>query len=137
MAISNTTNLYSPVTSASVTPFLASSIPTANEDHVTLTDANVAFALSEILQPLSTQQNTALNSLWITNPVANSVQINTSYAIENATITITDILGKTIFTAPNETITGNIEIPITLSNGVYLITIQNENGSVTKKIVKG
>jgi hypothetical protein len=69
--------------------------------------------------------------------VANSVQINTSYAIENATITITDILGKTIFTAPNETITGNIEIPITLSNGVYLITIQNENGSVTKKIVKG
>jgi hypothetical protein len=129
--------LYSPVTSASVTPFLASSIPTTNENHVTLTDTNVAFALSEILQPLSTQQNTALNSLWITNPVANSVQINTSYAIENATITITDILGKTIFTAPNETITGNIEIPITLSNGVYLITIQNENGSVTKKIVKG
>lgn len=137
MAISNTTNLYSPVTSASVTPFLASSIPTTNENHVTLTDTNVAFALSEIFLPLSTQQNTALNSLWITNPVANSVQINTSYAIENATITITDILGKTIFTVSNETINGNIEIPITLSNGVYLITIQNENGRVTKKIVKG
>jgi hypothetical protein len=137
MAVSNSTNLYAPITSTSVTPFITSSVPTTNENHVTLTDANVAYALSEIIIPLATTQNTALTSLWISNPVKNSVQINTSYSIENASITITDVLGKTIFSVLNETINGSLEIPVSLSNGVYLITIQNENGSVTKKIVKG
>ncbi len=87
--------------------------------------------------PLSVDNQNFADALWIKNPITNSLEINSSFAIKNATITITDILGKTIFTAPNETINGNIEIPITLSSGVYLITIQNENGSVTKKIVKG
>ncbi|MEY2922350.1 MAG: hypothetical protein RL108_972 [Bacteroidota bacterium] len=137
MAISNSTNLYAPITSASVTPFITSSVPTSNENHVTLTDANVAYALSEIITPLATQQNLELTSLWITNPVQNSVQINSSYSIENAAITITDVLGKTIYFSPKETINGSLEIPVNLSNGVYLITIQTENGSVTKKVIKG
>ena len=91
MAISNTNNLYTPVTGASVTPFVASSIPTVNENHVTLTQAN---------------------------------------------ITITDMLGKTIYTSKNQTISGTLEIPVTLTNGVYLVTIGNEKGNITKKIVK-
>jgi hypothetical protein len=137
MAVSNSTNLYAPITSASVTPFITSSVPTSNENHVTLTDANVAYALSEIITPLATQQNLELTSLWITNPVQNSVQINSSYSIENAAITITDVLGKTIYFSPKETINGSLDIPVNLSNGVYLITIQTENGSVTKKVIKG
>jgi hypothetical protein len=104
---------------------------------VTLTDANVAYALSEIITPLATQQNLELTSLWITNPVQNSVQINSSYSIENAAITITDVLGKTVYFSPKETINGSLDIPVNLSNGVYLITIQTENGSVTKKVIKG
>ena len=137
MAVSNSTNLYAPITSASVTPFVTSSVPSANENHVTLTDANVSYALSEIIIPLSSTQNTALTSIWVSNPIKNSVQINSSYNIENASITIIDVLGKTIYYAPKETINDSLEIPVTLSNGVYLITIQNENGSVTKKIIKG
>lgn len=137
MAISSSTNLYSPITSSSTTPFAASSIPTTNENHVTLTPNNVTFALNEILIPLSTQQNTFLDSIWISNPIQNSVQINSSYAIEKSTITITDILGKTVLNLNNQNINGSLEIPVSLSNGVYLITIKNENGSITKKIVKG
>jgi pimeloyl-ACP methyl ester carboxylesterase len=137
MSISNTTNLYSPITSSSTTPFLASSIPTTNENHVTLTPDNVAFALNEILIPnLTSNQNSILNSIWIKNPIANSVQINSNYEIENASISITDVLGKTIFNINSQTINGTLEIPVSLSNGVYLITIKNNSGSITKKIVK-
>lgn len=138
MAISDTNNLYAPITASSATPFVASSIPTVNENHVTLNTQNLAFALNEILAPVLTNpENNQLNSIWIKNPVENSVQINSSYSIENATISITDVLGKTIFNAKNQTINGTLEIPVSLSNGVYLITIENENGSVTKKIIKG
>ena len=110
----------------------------ANENHVTLTATNVAFALNEILNPvLTTNQNLALNNIWIKNPVENAVEINSNYTIENASISITDILGKTIYNSINQTINGTLEIPISLSNGVYLITIKSNSESVTKKIIKG
>jgi hypothetical protein len=137
MAISDTQNLYTPITSSSATPFVASSIPTTNENHVTLTPDNVPFALNEILNPvLNTNENVALNSIWVKNPIENAVQINSNYTIENASITITDILGKNIFNVTNQTINGTLEIPVSLSNGVYLVTIKDKKGSVTKKLVK-
>lgn len=138
MAISSSTNLYSNVNSSSTTPFAAYYIPTTNENHVTLTTENVPFVLNEILNPvLSTNDNVALNSIWIANPVQNTILINSNYTLENTSVSITDILGKTIFTANNQTINGTLEIPVSLSNGVYLITITDEKGSITKKIVKG
>ena len=137
MAVSNTNNLYTPVTSTSVTPFLASSIPTVNENHVTLTPANMAFALNEILNPvLSNNQNAALNSIWITNPIQNSIQINSSYAIDNATVLVTDILGKSIVSLNNQSINGILDIPVSLQSGVYLIAIKSDKGSVVKKLIK-
>lgn len=81
-------------------------------------------------------QNMSTDNLWIKNPIYNSVQINSNYTIENASIYITDILGKTIFTSDNQSINGSLEIPVSLSNGVYLITIKNDKGTITKKIVK-
>ncbi len=137
MCLSNTTNLYTPLSTSSVTPFLASSVPNTNENHVTLTDTNVAFALNEILGTLNTHENVALNSVWIKNPIETAIQINSSYTIENASINITDILGKTVYTANNQNIEGTLEIPLNISNGVYLITIKNDQGSITKKFIKG
>lgn len=137
MAISSTNNLYAPITSSSVTPFVASSIPTVNENHVTVNAQNLVFMLNEILNPpLNSQENAALNSIWIKNPIADVVEINSFYTIENASIKITDILGKTIYNSHNHTINGSIEIPILLQNGVYLITIESEKGTITKKIIK-
>ncbi|GAA4050034.1 T9SS type A sorting domain-containing protein [Flavobacterium chungnamense] len=138
MAVSNSTNLYAPINSSSTTPFAASSIPTVNENHVTLNAQNTAFALTEILNPvLANNENLALNSFWIQNPIQNSLQINSNYTIENASIVVKDILGKTIVEMKNQTINGLLEIPISLSNGVYLVTLKNSQGSVTKKIIKG
>jgi len=139
MAISTpNVNLYSPIAGPTGTPFAAASIPTVNENHVTLNAQNMAFVLNEILNPvLATAENPALSSLWIQNPVRDNIQINTYYPIENATIAVTDLLGKTIFTASPQAINGTLEIPVSLSNGVYLITISDETGSITKKIIKG
>lgn len=131
-----TLNLYAPVTSVA-TPFAATSVPSVNENHVTLNAQNLAFALNEILNPvLGNQESVAFNSLWIRNPVRDNLQINSSYAIENATITLTDMFGKKVFATHSQNIYGSLEIPVALPNGMYLITISNESGSVTKKLVK-
>jgi hypothetical protein len=136
MAVGNTNNLYSPITSATTTPFAASLIPTVNENHVTLNANNVAFALNEILNGTLTTVNPVFETLWIKNPVSNTIEINTSYAIDNASVSISDMLGKTIYQSKNNNINGTFEIPVFLTKGVYLITIGNESGNVTKKIVK-
>jgi hypothetical protein len=136
MAISSTNNLYSPVDSNSVTPFVASSIPTVNENHVTLNENNVTFAINEILNGELATNEIAFESLWIKNPVVNSIEINTSYVIENANIKVVDLLGKIIYNTKHNIINGVLEIPIQLNKGVYLVTISNEKGSITKKIIK-
>lgn len=136
MAVGNTNNLYTPITSSTTTPFAASSIPTVNENHVTLNQNNVPFAITEIINGSLGNLNPVFDSIWIKNPIDASIEINTSYTIENATIGITDLLGKTIYQTKNQTIKGTLEIPVSLSKGVYLITIGNESGNVTKKMLK-
>lgn len=136
MAISNTNNLYAPINSNSVTPFVASSIPTVNENHVTLNQNNVAFAISEILNGELATNEIAFQSLWIKNPAINSIEINTYYTIEKADIKVSDILGKTIYETKNNTLNGSFEIPLSLNKGLYLVTISSEKGNITKKIIK-
>jgi len=82
-------------------------------------------------------KNPISESVWIKNPVQNNIEINSSNTISNATISITDMLGKTIYTIKNLTINETFEVPVSLTKGVYLITIENESGNVTKKIIKG
>jgi hypothetical protein len=136
MAISGTNNLYAPVTGASTTPFVASSIPTVNENHVTLNSNNVTFALNEIISGALATNDQALTSLWIKNPADKTIEINSDYSIENAAITVTDMLGKIIYSVKHQNINGTLEIPVSLTKGIYLININTENGSITKKIIK-
>ena len=77
-----------------------------------------------------------LQSVWIQNPIQNNIEIYTSNGINNAKIRITDMLGKTVYQTNDNTISGSFEIPVSLTKGMYLITIGNESGSITKKIVK-
>jgi hypothetical protein len=136
MAISGTNNLYAQVTGASTTPFVASSIPTVNENHVTLNSNNVTFALNEIISGALATNDQALTSLWIKNPADKTIEINSDYSIENAAITVTDMLGKIIYSVKHQNINGTLEIPVSLTKGIYLININTENGSITKKIIK-
>ena len=102
-----------------------------------LNNGNIDFCLFKLSpENLSTNINQISNSIWIKNPIKNSLEINTNYAIQNASIKVTDMLGKELFSTTNVSINGSLEIPVFLSNGVYLVTISNDGDSVTKKIVK-
>lgn len=136
MAVSSTNNLYSPIIGTTTTPFVASSIPTVNENHVTLNQQNVTFALTEIINGSLAVNNPAFESLWIKNPITSAIEINTSYTIENANIRVIDMLGKTIYESKNNTINGTFEVSTNLNKGIYLVFISNEKGSITKKIIK-
>ncbi len=137
MAISNSNNLYSNVTSSSVTPFAAYSIPAINENHITLNPDNVTFILNEILNPtLTSQNNIIFSGVTVQNPVQNVLKIHTDYDLNSASISIIDILGKTVYSINNQNINGNLDIPLSLSNGIYIMTISNELGSITKKLIK-
>ena len=51
-------------------------------------------------------------------------------------ISLTDMLGKNIYQSNNQTINGSLSIPIDMSKGIYLLTIDNGKDRVTKKLVK-
>jgi len=64
-----------------------------------------------------------------------SIGIFTISLQEDATITVNDILGKVIYA--NKVKAGNNTIDISnYQSGIYLLHVKNENGSVTKKIIK-
>ena len=136
LAITGTQDLYQPVTGASTTPFAAYYAPTANENHVTLTPGNMAFALNEILNPQMAVAEHAFSGLQVENPVGNTLNMLTTTPIANANLTITDISGKIIFSQGNISIDGNYQIPISLTSGMYFLNLQNSEGSVTKKLMK-
>lgn len=111
----------------SVNTVVVASAAGINENNTTLEVGNFPV--------LNTPEN-ALQSVWIKNPVQNNIEINSAEAIENANINVTDMLGKTIYQAKNQNINDTFEIPIELTKGIYLFKIDNEKGSITKKIIK-
>ena len=85
---------------------------------------------------LNLVSNSISENIKIQNPVLSSVVIKSNTNIDNATIYITDLLGKTIYKTNNQVINGYLEIPTSLSKGIYLITISSRENSITKKLIK-
>ena len=137
MAVSNTNNYYSNINSSSTTPFAAYSIPTENENHVTFNPENVQFALDEIYADdgtLATQQN-PIQQLVIENPVKQVLKIKSNYILRNADVTLSDMSGKRVFNKTFKTISGNLEIPMSVSKGIYILTIYSGKEKITKKVM--
>lgn len=98
---------------------------------------NENFTILEVANSATLANNDrTLQSVWIQNPVQGTIEINSTETIENATISISDMLGKTIYQLDNQNINGTLEIPAAISKGIYLIRIDSETGSTTKKIIK-
>ncbi len=135
LAVENA-NWYAPVTSATATPFDATFVPSANENHVTLTEANLAFVLDEILNPVMSVDENQISGLQVLNPVSGSLNILSANALDNAAIRIADVSGKEVFSAKNLNIYGYFTMPVQLERGIYFMTISFGEKSVTKKIVK-
>lgn len=136
LAITNP-NWYATVNDASITPFAATFVPTENEDHVTLSEGNVEFALNEILnEPLSVEQPNLSETFLIKNPIKNKIEMYSSNLLSNATISIIDASGKKVFTQNNISIEGNHQLEINLSNGFYFIKIESTERSFVMKLIK-
>lgn len=136
LAITNP-NWYANVDDTSITPFIATFVPTENEDHVTLTDGNVEFALNEILnEPLSVEQPILSDTILIKNPIENTIEMYSSNLLSNATISIVDASGKKVFSRNNISIEGNYQLEINLSTGFYFIKIESADRSFVQKLIK-
>ena len=137
LSVTGTTDYYAPITSGSVTPFAAYSVPTVNEDHVTFNNDNLQFALNEILNytTLGTGENTAMQEIWIENPVSNKLKIKSNSVIKDAQISITDATGRKVLEAKNQNINGTVEIPVSLANGIYIVTIKSGKVTTAKKVI--
>ncbi|WP_397363622.1 T9SS type A sorting domain-containing protein [Olleya sp. R77988] len=119
-----------------VTPFDNWYMPDANEAHVTLTQANVAFAIDEINPPTLNAVTFNDNIISILqNPVKETIKIRSTKNYSNAIITLIDVSGKTILKTTKD-ISENTEIPIKLASGLYLLDISRLESSIARfKIV--
>lgn len=119
---------------ANNTPFDNVFLPDDNEPHVQLTDANVAFALDEILNPpLSILQNNAITFKVLRNPISNQLVLS-SNEINNANISIADLTGKIVYNN-NVTLSNNTSIPVNLTSGIYVLNIKTQNSNFNTKII--
>ena len=132
----NTPNWYTAVTPASVTPFAAKHVPLTNENHVTLTPENTAFALNEILNNVFAVQEQAFADIAVQNPISNSINLTSSTVYTDVQISLTDISGKTIMDLDHQTIEGFYQLPVNLTRGMYFLTLSNETGKITKKLIR-
>jgi hypothetical protein len=116
----------------------AAPAPGTNYYRLKLADADSRFSYSQTIVIKNT--NDLVNIEIFPNPVSDLLQVQLP-AKQNgpATITITDAMGKLIFTKPVQLSTGNnaTGIPVRqLPNGVYQFTLENKDGRQTKTFIK-
>ncbi|WP_225035041.1 T9SS type A sorting domain-containing protein [Winogradskyella sp. SM1960] len=118
----------------SVSPFANIHSPDANEPHVQLTEANVAFALDEILNTTLSISETELQTVKLEqNPVKNELILRSDLN-SRATILISDLTGKIVLQSTQE-LTGRDVISINLTNGLYLLHITNDLSTFTTRFI--
>ncbi len=119
---------------SSQTPFVNWFMPDNNENHVTLTTANVDFTWLEIVNPtvLGVNQNQLQdNSIALfKNPVRNQITLQSTLRTGmDLQIAMYDLSGKKIYNL-NKKAQAYINIPTTAATGIYLITVQDDNHNI-------
>lgn len=121
------------------TPFVNWYMPDDNENHVQLTEQNVAFALSEIMP--ETLSNVEFENFAILkiekNPIDNELTILSNKIVNNATISLIDITGKIVYQSI-QTLDRRLTLPLYLDSGMYILNIETQDNLKyrTKVIVK-
>ena len=133
LAITATNNLYAPVIENDIDVFDAFYIPQNNEPHITLTPGNVEFARQEIfLDPLTVSENLDSKLQLGKNPINNELIILGN--LSNAEIIISDLSGK-IVSKQIINLQSSTSLPIHLSTGLYLLSIQGETTNFKTKFI--
>ncbi|WAC02716.1 T9SS type A sorting domain-containing protein [Lacinutrix neustonica] len=97
-----------------------------------------AAHIFEIPQSLSTTDNDIENKSIVTypNPVRNVLYIQSQTVLKECHITITDVLGRIVYTNPNTIIDGAYEIKANFSQGTYILRLVVEGKIYTTKLIK-
>jgi len=109
-----------------ITPFDAWYMPTENEPHVTLTEENVEFALSEIILETLNLENEEISIRLEKNPIDNELVILSNQIFENLNVRIYSLLGEELINLKINKFEDRISIPIKLSSGVYILNLSND-----------
>ena len=134
LAMSSTNNWYA--LPDNTTPFDNTYVPDNNEEHVLVTNGNVAFALAEIREETLSSSDFTKNqtiSLGL-NPIENSMVLINKSSQTEAQISIVDITGKVVFQNAME-LQKRTNIPLSLSSGLYLLDIKTDTASFRTKLV--
>lgn len=132
LGVTSTNDWYANLDSSSGSPFDAFYVPTTNEDHVTLTDNNVAFAMDEIVNniQLKCDNITTWNgSSWDNGLPASDKQVvfngdyTSSSDIDACTVTINGTSIVNFLTGHDLTVRGAIDV----ATGAELIMEDNAN----------
>ena len=139
MAIDNENDLYAnidiPTTHNS--PFDAWFMPTVNEDHVTPTAANVAFALEEIRNGVAQVADVDFDSLFKikSNPLSSNITFLTNNNHNELYVSVVSLIGHKLVSKQFINVNNEVNLPINLSNGIYFLKVDVANKSYIKKII--
>ena len=112
-------------------------MPNNNEDHVSLTSANVSFALSEILNSSASVQDISQIKFQLeNNPIKDNIIIVTNNNNQDAIITVFDLTGKNVLRVKVH-LQYRTTIPINLNPGFYILNLSDYVGNyfTTKFII--
>lgn len=138
LAITETNNWYDlpDVSSRFNTPFATTYIPTTNEEHVQITNGNVAFALNEIFNPPLSDDEFELSAFRLAkNPITDELVIISETAFSNAVLRVADLTGKVVYSHGDMVLENRTSIPLDLESGLYILNIETDNKRFTTKIL--
>lgn len=121
-----------------ITPFDAWYMPIDNEPHVTVTQDNFTFAWDEIVLAVLNTNEFDLNNTYtlIQNPVSESIKIQMNKQdVKGVTAKIYAITGQEVASKTINNPTNQIEIPVSLSAGVYLLELNDTETIFKTKII--
>jgi hypothetical protein len=135
----NDQNWYNVVIGTETTPFDNYYGPTVNEPHLTLSEEGRAFLASEIV-PLYLSTNHYLvadNFTLLNNPVKEviKVQLNHSSSYGHLSMRLYTITGQKVKEIQIPNPTDEVNLPISISSGIYLLHISNGTNSIVKKVI--
>ena len=111
-------------------------MPTNNEPHVTITEANANFALAEIRQgALSVSNFNTIDIKLAQNPIDNELIILNNSNKLQSDLTIVDFTGKIVYQNKNRELSNRTVIPLSISSGLYLLNIKSNEGQMTFKVI--
>ena len=103
-----------------------------NEDGGTIN--SFIINLCRVQNALAIDENPIMNSSIYPNPTKGIVNIEITGLTETATIKLFDLQGRQILSKETDQVTTSFGID-NLQDGIYLVNIENEQGSLSKKII--